>query len=85
MFAFVNYSFRYYFADYIVFAMSAGFQGDKTTNDLSVNLTRLNFPYILFISLSANFWNSEYFFRIQTTCLYTGDFKRRIYRIYRFH
>ena len=41
------------FADYIVFAMSAGFQGDETTNYLSVNLTRLMFPYILFISLSA--------------------------------
>ena len=26
---------------------------DKATNDLSVNLTRLMFPYILFISLSA--------------------------------
>ena len=41
------------FADYIVFAMSAGFQGDDATNYLSVNLTRLMFPYILFISLSA--------------------------------
>ena len=41
------------FADYIVFAMSAGFQGDNATNYLSVNLTRLMFPYILFISLSA--------------------------------
>ena len=41
------------FADYIVFAMSAGFQGDEATNYLSVNLTRLMFPYILFISLSA--------------------------------
>ncbi len=41
------------FANYIVFAMSSGFQGDETTQNLSVNLTKLMFPYILFISISA--------------------------------
>lgn len=41
------------FADYIVWAIAPGFSGDKELVELTTNLTRIMFPYLLFISLAA--------------------------------
>ena len=41
------------FASYIVFTLSDGFNGDTETFELSITLTKIMFPYILFISLTA--------------------------------
>ncbi|MBI3795178.1 MAG: murein biosynthesis integral membrane protein MurJ [Nitrospinae bacterium] len=41
------------FAPYLLKVMAIGFTGDKAKFDLTVNLTRLLFPYLIFISLAS--------------------------------
>ncbi len=42
-----------FFADFLVALMSPGFLGDQSKFDLTVNLTKFMFPYMIFIGLMA--------------------------------
>ena len=40
---------------FVLYAIAPGFVGDKETFNLTVDLTRITFPYLLFISVATIF------------------------------